>query len=184
MVYLFLGNGFEEVEALTQVDYLRRAGIELKIVGVSGKKIIGGHGVAVEADLIIEDLSESEPCDMVILPGGLGGVKEMAQSEQVKKLVLKTFTQGKPVAAICAAPALLAKWGILEGKQATGYPGTEEALSKGGALVTNRDLVIDDNLITARAAGVSDLFAFALIENLCGKETSETIKKAICSPLT
>lgn len=180
MVYLFLGEGFEEIEALTQVDYLRRAEIEIKTVGIGKKNVCGGHGIKVEADITIEEAEND--FEMIILPGGLGGVKSIEESKQAINIIEKANKDGKKIAAICAAPTILAKMGILKGKKAVCYPGCENVLTENGAFAENAlNVVTDNNITTAKAAGASEEFSFELIKILKGKEASEKVRKSICA---
>jgi len=183
MVYVLLGNGFEEIEALTQVDYLRRADIEIKTVGLNGKKITGGHEITVEADIEIENIDTASEVEMVILPGGLRGVAEIKKSEKAKELIHAAWKNKRYIAAICAAPSVLAEMGLLKGKNAICFPGMEHLLIEGGASVVNQAVVIDNNIITAKAAGSSEKFSFTLIDLLKGKETARRISESICAIL-
>ena len=125
MVYIILGNGFEEIEAIAPCDILRRGGVEVQFAGIGGKKIIGGHGITVEADVTVEEMQDAE---MVILPGGLGGVESIRGSETAMNAVKNAWESGKFVCAICAAPTILAQLGITDGKKATCYPGMENEM--------------------------------------------------------
>lgn len=175
MVYLVLAPGFEEVEALTPLDYLRRVGQEVKVLGVGSQVVTGTHGITVHCDCIIEEAEELP--DMLILPGGMPGTKNLERNAYVAKQIEACYWGGKFVAAICAAPSILGHMGLLEGKKATCFPGFEQELQ--GAEVLSQPVVRDDRIITAKGAGVANQFAFALIEALCGKEEAETLKAAI-----
>ncbi len=175
MVYLVLAPGFEEVEALTPLDYLRRVGQEVKVLGVGSQVVTGAHGITVHCDCIIEE-AEALP-DMLVLPGGMPGTKNLERNAYVAKQIEACYWGGKFVAAICAAPSILGHMGLLEGKKATCFPGFEQELQ--GAEVLNEPVVRDDRIITAKGAGVANQFAFALIEALCGKEEAETLKATI-----
>lgn len=180
MVYLFLADGFEEIEALTQVDYLRRAGIDIKTVGVTGKTVTGAHGITVCADISENDVLIDDTLEMVILPGGIPGVPNLEQkSKKLAHALEFAFKNGKYIAAICAAPTLVAKLGYLDGKNAVCYPSMENELC--GANYIKKSVVHDGTVITAEAAGASELFAFELIRALKGDAAANKVKAAICS---
>ncbi len=172
MNYLFLDNGFEEIEAVTTIDLLRRAGVCLITVSMTGAmQVRGAHGVAVMADRLFEDTDFAD-AEMLILPGG--GVM-LGEHENLCKLLVKHNTEDKQIAAICAAPAVLGKLGILDGKQATCYPGFEKTLGEsyvGGLVVESK------NIITAKGPGLSSDFAFCLIEKLRGSEVADAVYDA------
>ncbi len=176
MILLFLADGFEEIEALAPVDFLRRAGVEVKMVGVSGKFCRGAHGINVEADILI-----GEECldniRGVILPGGMPGAENLDNCEAVHKAVDYCLSEGKVVGAICAAPFVLGKKGALEGKKATCFPGFEEYLY--GAEVVENGVVTDGNIITAKGAGVAWEFGAAILAALGEKEKSNEILRGI-----
>ncbi len=177
MVYVLLGTGFEEIEALTPVDLLRRAGVEVQTVGLNGKVVYGGHGIGVEADIVPEqmDLTKAE---MIVLPGGLGGVASIRGSKAALDAVRFAYENGKFVAAICAGPTVLADLGILSGKKATCYPG--QIPKMGDALVDAEAAVVaDGKIITGASAGTAIPFALKLIEALKGEDTAKTIAQQI-----
>jgi 4-methyl-5(b-hydroxyethyl)-thiazole monophosphate biosynthesis len=164
---LLLAPGFEEVEAVTPADFLRRAGVEVSLVGIGGRVIEGGHGIRLQADLEIGEL----PADVegVIVPGGMPGAANIAASPQAMDLICRLHEQGRLVAAICAAPAVvLEPAGVLRGRRATGFPGTEDGL-KSGRFVQNR-VVVDGNVVTSRGPGTAAEFAVKLIELIAGRE--------------
>ena len=172
MNYLFIADGFEEIEAVTTIDLLRRAAVELTTVSVTGSlRVRGAHHIFVEADRLYEDVDFSD-AHMLILPGGgvmLGDYPDFCE------LLRRHNAADKPIAAICAAPAVLGKLGILEGKQATCYPGFEPALGEsyvGGLVVESK------NIITAKGPGLSSDFAFCLIEKLCGADVADEVYDA------
>lgn len=178
MVYIFLSNGFEEIEALTQVDYLRRADIDIFTVGVEGECIIGSHNIPVLCDMTLQDISlDEDDLEMIILPGGLGGVDGLTKSAGVAALINYCVKNEKYIAAICAAPTLLAKRGLLKGKHAVCYPDMLDELSD--CKDTSGRVAVDGKFITAAAAGVSEEFALTIIEVLKGKEASERVRKNI-----
>jgi 4-methyl-5(b-hydroxyethyl)-thiazole monophosphate biosynthesis len=175
-VVVVLAEGFEEIEAVTPIDVLRRAGVEVVTAGVSGKRVLGSHGIVVEADTTLDALP---PCDAVILPGGMPGSDNLGKSEAVQALVRKTHAAGKHVAAICAAPALaLARSGVLEGKRATCYPGLEKHF---GAGVTRADerVVVDGKVVTSRGPGTALEFSLTLVEQLVSKQKADELRKGM-----
>lgn len=172
MNYLFLDNGFEEIEAITVIDLLRRAQIELTTVSVTGLMAVeGAHRITINADARIEDVDFSD-AETLILPGG---ATHLGQNTLLCDLLKQHNRDGKLIAAICAAPAVLAKLGILDGKQATCYPGFENQLGEsyiGGLVVESK------NVITAKGPGLSSDFAFCLMEKLAGAEVADQIYDA------
>ncbi|HCC02905.1 MAG TPA: DJ-1 family protein [Ruminococcaceae bacterium] len=177
MIYEFLANGFEEVEAMAPLDILRRTGLQLTTVGIGERKVIGARGVEIKADLADSDLDFSEKSiDMVILPGGMPGTKNLEASAVVQKAVEHCIKSGSFVAAICAAPSILGHWGVLKGHEATCYPGYESEL---GCKVSSLPVVQSDKIITAKGAGVAVDFGLKLAEVLCGAEKSKEIRKSI-----
>ena len=176
MIYLFLAEGFEEIEALCPLDLLRRAGQEVTTVGVGGKTVTGAHGISVVADIMDTEFDDANPT-MVILPGGMPGTKNLDESPVVQKALDAALATGAPIAAICAAPMVLGKRGILRGKQATCFPGFEEYLE--GATLSPLSVVRDGNIITAKGMGVALPFGLALVELLTDKKTADGLKKAV-----
>ena len=176
MVYMFLADGFEEVEALAPLDILRRAGVEVSTVGVTGVYVTGAHDIVVKADIELADIKKEE-LDAVILPGGLGGTNNMDASSEVKKIVQYAADNNKLVCAICAAPSILGKMGLLDGKEATCYPGFEDTF-KGGKYV-KQSVVKCNNFITSDGMGSGYKFGFEITAALCGKETADKIKEQI-----
>lgn len=168
---LLLAEGFEEVEALTQADYLRRADIDVTIAGIAGRKIKGAHGIIVEADAGPEALKGDY--DAVILPGGMPGARNLAESPAVRSLINRHYTEGKLIAAICAAPAVVLHAGcnLLQGKKFTGYPGTEDSVT--GAHFMSEHVVIDGNIITSRGPGTAGEFAVAIIAALENRQKAD-----------
>lgn len=176
MVYLFLADGFEEIEALTSVDVLRRAGIDIKTVGVTGEIVTGAHNISVHSDICLDDVDESL-IDAVILPGGLLGTQNLDENGRVKELIEFTYNNGKKVCAICAAPSILGKMGILKGKKATCYPGFEKYFE--GAQYTASSVEVCENVITSNGMGSSFKFAFEITAALKDRETSDRVKSEI-----
>ena len=177
MVYMLLGTGFEETEAVAPLDLLRRAGVDVKTVGVTGKIVYGSHNIGIEADITIDQLDLND-LEMIILPGGLGGVASARASKEALNALSWAWNNGKHVAAICAGPTVLADLGITDGKHATCFPGCEEQM--GSALMAeNAAAVTDGRLITGTSAGCAIPFGLELITALKGKEMAEKIAKQI-----
>ena len=181
MVLLFLADGFEEIEALTQVDYLRRAGVEIVTVGLNGEYAQGTRKIVVKADTTIEKIEYTDEVEMVILPGGLGGMNAMKQNEKVCDIVKKADVDGKYVTAICASPTIFAYLDMVKGKKCVCYPGMEDELIAAGGIYTDKAVVTDGKMITARAAGASEEFSFELIRVLKGDKAAEDVRKSICA---
>jgi len=180
MVLEFLATGFEEIEALTPVDVLRRAGVEIKTVavGVQGKTVLGAHGIPVEADITMDEALRLN-CDleMIILPGGMPGSKNLDESPAVDSFVSRAADEGKYIAAICAAPMIPGKRGLLNGKRAVCYPGFEEYLE--GAVLTGGRVEVDGNMITACGMGAALEFALALAKLMKGEVAADELKSAV-----
>ena len=173
MVYILLGTGFEEIEALTPVDLLRRAGVEVRTVGLNGKVVYGGHGIGVECDMTIAELDVRD-AEMIVLPGGLGGVASIRGCGKALEAVKAVYEMGQYVAAICAGPTVLADLGLLTGVRATCYPGQIPNM-KDAAVVENAACVTDGKIITGTSAGTAVSFALALIEALKGADAARAI---------
>ena len=171
MVYMFLADGFEEVEALCPLDMLRRAGLPVKTVGVTGKTVTGSHGISVIADLTCDEATETP--DMLIFPGGLPGTTNLDTAEITNTLLQKTLTAGGHVAAICAAPSILGKRGLLRGKHATCFPGFEATLE--GAILSKECVVTDGNVTTAVGMGAAMHFGHALVAVMTDKENADKL---------
>ena len=176
MVYMLLGTGFEETEAIAPLDLLRRAGVSIATVGINGKVVYGSHGIGVEADLLLEEMDLTN-LEMIILPGGLGGVASIKASAPAMEAVKFAYENGKYTAAICAGPTILAMLGITDGKKATCYPGCEDQM--GSAIMTEAAAVTDGTVITGTSAGCAVPFGLALIAALKGQEMAEKIAKQI-----
>ena len=176
MVYLFLANGFEEIEALTPLDVLRRAGVPVTTVGVGGDSILGAHGIRVQADIPDTMYRDSSP-DMIILPGGMPGSEHLDNSRVVDAALRAAARNDAYLCAICAAPMVLGKRGYLKGKRAVCYPGFEQYLE--GALMTDARVEQDGRVITAKGMGVALEFGLALVEVLCGKDKAEQIGTSV-----
>ena len=177
MVYVLLGTGFEEIEALTPVDLLRRAGVEVRTVGLNGKIVYGGHAIGVEADMTIDELDASD-AEMIVLPGGLGGVAAIRGCDKALEAVKAVHAAGKYVAAICAGPTVLAELELLTGVNATCYPGQIPNMGD-AVIVPDAACVTDGKIITGTSAGTAVPFALALIEALKGAEAADAIAAQI-----
>lgn len=177
MVYILLATGFEEMEALTPCDLLRRAGVEVKLVGVDGACVTGSHAIGVQTDILIDDV-RLEDAEMIVLPGGLVGVENLKKSDKAMRLVRDAHAKGIYVAAICAAPTILAEMGITDGLLATCYPTMRDQMG-GANLMSEAEAVQDGKIITGTSAGTSVAFALQLITCLCGREKANEVADAI-----
>ena len=176
-VGIFLADGFEEIEGLTVVDILRRAGIDISMISINGKKkVTGAHGIALDTD---EDIVQCDPdkLDMLVLPGGMPGTRYLGECRPLTELLLQFFREGRKVAAICAAPSVLGGLGILEGKKAACYPGFEDKLK--GAEVVFDQVVRDGNVTTSRGMGTAIPFALDLVSQLVSEEKAQELKTGI-----
>ncbi len=179
-VVVFLATGFEEIEAMSIVDTLRRAEIEVVIASLQTGAIAGGHGVKVVPDRQIEGIN-IEDFDALILPGGSPGYVNLGNDKRVLDVVRKAFELGKVVAAICGAPSVLAKAGILEGKKVTIYPGLETALA--GAKHINERVVVDGKIVTSQGPGTALEFSVKLVEVLAGEKRAQELKDELVANL-
>ena len=177
MVYVLLGTGFEEIEAITPIDMMRRAGIQVLTVGVNGPVVAGGQGIGVRADITLGEMDLTN-MDMIVLPGGLGGVASIRASKEAMEVVRWAYENGKYTAAICAGPTVLSDLGICDGKNATCYPGCEDGMGK-AIMAENAAAVIDGKVITGTSAGCAVPFGLALISVLKGQEEADRIAKQI-----
>ena len=177
MVYVFLADGFEEVEAFTAVDVLRRAGLDVQLVSVTNDEIIrGAHDISVLCDRNIENCDFFD-AELLLLPGGMPGASTLGKCDDLKRELLRCAEQGKPIAAICAAPMVLGALGLLQGKRATCYPGFEAYLE--GAEVTGAMVERDGQIVTAKGPGAAMEFAFALVEMLLGADKVKELREAL-----
>lgn len=172
MIYVFLADGFEEIEALAPVDILRRAEIEVKTVGVTGKTVIGSHNIPVTADIEITE-AVTDGLEAIILPGGIPGTPNLEKSSVVQKFIDYCADNNKYICAICAAPSILGHKGLLKGKKATAYPSFQSELD--GALVQSQSVVCDGNIITAKGAGVSLKFGAMITSKFVGEQKATAI---------
>ena len=176
-VIVFFADGFEECEGLLVVDLLRRAGIRVVTASIMGRKeITSSHGIVLQADALAEEVDYAE-ADMIVLPGGLPGTNYLGDSEIVQEQC-RAFARNKTVAAICAAPSVLASLQLLDGRRAACHPAFEEKMN--GAVVTGGSVEVADNIITGQGLGAGIPFALQLVETLAGPEEAERIAGAIC----
>ena len=176
MVYLLLGTGFEEMEAVAPLDILRRAGVKVLTVGINGRTVYGGQNIGIEADITIDEMDLTD-MEMIILPGGLGGVTSARASKPALDALKFAWDNGKYVAAICAGPTVLADLGITDGCTATCYPGCEGGM--GSANMVTVAAVQDGRLITGASPGCAVKFGLALVEALKGKAAAEEVEKQL-----
>ncbi len=178
MVYIFLADGFEETEAIAPIDILRRAGAEVVTVGITGDTATSSHGIEVKCDINAKDAKLGEGLEMIILPGGKRGTDNLEKSGFVRSAVEYCDKNFVRIAAICAAPSVLGKMGVLKGKHAICYPGFEKFLD--GAVISDKKVVTDGNVTTAAGAGVSVQFGLELARALYGAKRADDIKEQIC----
>lgn len=179
MIYLFLANGFEEIEGLTALDVLRRAGEVIMTVGVGSEKIVGSHKVPVICDTTVDKIEKTDDLKAVILPGGMPGTLNLEADKTVQKYIDFANEKGALVCAICAAPSILGHKGLLQGKKAVCFPGFEKDLV--GADICENGVVRDGNIITAKGMGVSLEFGLEILAVLQGKEKADAVKAAVQS---
>ncbi len=177
MVCILLSNGFEEAEAIVPADLLRRAGVEVALTALEGELVSGSHQIAIKADLTLDQV-DPDQVELVFLPGGMGGVKCLGEDPRVSRLVHQVYEKGGYVAAICAAPTLLAAFGLLEGKRAVCYPGMEDEMA-GARMEPSVPFVADGRLVTGEAAGSAFPFSLKLVELLRGAETAQQVRTAV-----
>ncbi len=169
-----LAEGFEEIEAVTIVDLLRRAGIEVHTASLAGRRVTGSHGIAVEADRELGDVQAAD-YDMIVLPGGMPGADHLARDARVVTLLQRFAAEGRYTAAICAAPGVLAHAGLLADRSATSFPGFLRPDSAPGLRLSEEPVVVDGKVVTSRGPGTAIEFALALIELLAGAETAVAV---------
>lgn len=172
MIYVLLVDGFEEIEALEPVDIMRRAGLEVKTVGVNDKVVCGSHNIKVEADIMIDEV-DIDKMELLMLPGGPGH-EIMDASNNAHSLINTAYAKGVYISAICAAPSIIGKKGLLDGKKATCFPGFEKYLY--GATVTGEKVVHDGQFITGKGAGAAADFGFKMVELLISKEKADELR--------
>lgn len=177
MVAILLGTGFEEAEAIVPADLLRRAGVEVALVGITGRQVVSSHHITVTADLTLDELDRDQ-VELLMLPGGLGGVDAISSDARAMDLIQYCYDQGRWLSAICAAPTILAKLGLLDRRNAVCYPGMEDQL---GSAVAQKGtpVVVDGHIITGEAAGSAFVFGLKLVEILKGAEAAAQVKHAV-----
>lgn len=176
-LYIFLADGFEEIEGLTVVDILRRAGVIVTTVSIMGRKtIVGSHSIVLEADELFEECDFSDG-DMFVLPGGMPGTLHLGKHTALIELLKKADQEEKGIAAICAAPSILGDLGLLRGREAVCYPGFEERLT--GAFTSEAPVVTDGHITTSRGMGTAIPFALELTARMCGREKADELAKGI-----
>ncbi len=177
MVYVFLANGFEEIEALTPVDVLRRGGVDVVTVGVGGKAVMGSHKIAVAADIEDKELVSFEGVEAVVLPGGMPGTLNLEKSSAVQDAIAYCAKNDKFIGAICAAPMVLGHAGLLRGKKAICYPSFEGELT--GAEIYDDFVCRDGKIITAQGMGVSLEFGLELLKAVRDEAVSEKVRNSL-----
>lgn len=176
-----LAPGFEEIEAVTVVDLLRRAGIEVQTAALDGPQVTGSHGITVTADVVL-DAASVDDCDMIVLPGGMPGAEHLKNDARVIALLRRFAAAGRYTAAICAAPGVLAHAGLLDGRAATSFPGFLDADSAPGIRLRDEPVVVDGKVVTSRGAGTAMLFGLALIEVLEGVDARQQVQGRLQLP--
>ncbi len=180
MIYMFLAEGFEEIEALCPLDLMRRAGISVSTVGIGGEYISGAHSITVRADMTDSEFAakcSAESIDMIFLPGGMPGTLNLEASEVVCDAIRSAAEDKKYIAAICAAPSILGKMGLLIGKEAICYPGFERYLE--GASISEARVVLDGNILTAAGMGAALDMGLKIVEVFCGAEKADALRSAV-----
>jgi len=176
-IYLFLAEGFEEIEAVTPIDIFRRAGMEVTTVSVTGNnQVCGAHGIKIHADLLFED-ADFKGDFILFLPGGMPGTANLGKHAGLTELLRIQSVKNQPIAAICAAPSIPGQLGMLDGKEAICYPGYEKYLN--GAIISSADTVKSGSFYTAKAAGVALKFALQIVTDFEGPEKAEQIARAV-----
>ena len=176
MIYFFLAEGFEEIEALCPIDLLRRAGLEVTTVGVGSKEICGSHGIKVIADILDTEYNDISP-DLIFLPGGMPGTLNLKASKTVQRAIKEATECDAYIAAICAAPMILGELGLLRGKEAICYPGFENELC--GATVSDKKTVKDGKILTAKGMGAALDFGLMIVEIFKGKDCADKLRAAV-----
>lgn len=180
MIYVFLANGFEEMEALAPIDLLRRAERNVITVGVGGKVITSSHGIPVTADITTAEMILGGELEMIVLPGGMPGTLNLEKSEAVQAAVDFCMDRDIYIGAICAAPSILGHKGLLEGREAIAYPGFETQMP--GAVLSDKSVCRSGNIVTAKGAGVATEFALQLVALAAGEPEAKRQRNAICYP--
>lgn len=177
-VVVFLADGFEEVEAITSIDYLRRAGLKVDAVSIKeGLEVKGAHGIVIKADKLISEVDDMDSYDGVVIPGGMPGARNLRDDERVVAAVRELNKRGKLVAAICAGPIVLHKAGALDQKSYTCFPGFEEDMPEG--IYTGQGVSVDMNTITSQGPFFAAEFALAIVESLAGTKKRRSVEGEI-----
>ena len=176
MIYMFLANGMEEIEALCPLDIMRRAGLSVTTVGIGGREITGAHGITVKADIADSELTDTS-AELIFLPGGMPGTLNLAASDTVKSAIETALKNDSYIAALCAAPSILGDMGILRGKEAICYPGFEERLTE--AKISDKRVVLDGKILTAAGMGVALDMGLLIVEIFCGKEAAIGLRRDV-----
>lgn len=177
MVYMLFANGYEEAEAIVPCDILRRGGVEVKLVGVTGKTAVSARNIRLDMDMLMEEMDPSD-MEMLVIPGGLDSTNTIKADETAKGLIRKCVDEGVWLAAICAAPTIFGGMGILEGKKAVCYPGMEGGLAC-GRHCKGEQVVVDGRIITGEGPGSAYEFGYQLLETLKGRDVMEQVKNAM-----
>jgi 4-methyl-5(b-hydroxyethyl)-thiazole monophosphate biosynthesis len=170
-----LADGFEEIEAVTVIDLLRRAGVEVCTAGLHSRSVTGSHAIALEADATLDSVAD-QPYDMVVLPGGMPGAQRLREDPRIARLVRRQAENGRYAAAICAAPGVLAAAGLLDGRSATSYPGFLDPQAVRGLALSDAPVVVDGPIVTSRSAGTALDFSLTLIELLTSREVRNEVE--------
>ncbi len=176
MIYMFLADGFEEIEALCPLDILRRAGLDVTTVGIGSISITGAHGITVNADISDKNFNNAS-ADMIFLPGGMPGTLNLAASDTVINAIKAAVSSDSYIAAICAAPSILGDMGLLEGKKAVCYPGFEDRLA--GAEIPDKRVVLDGKILTAKGMGTALDMGLEIVKIFCGENTAKKLRHAV-----
>lgn len=177
MIYIFLADGFEEVEALAPADVLRRSGVSVQLVGIGGKTITGSHGISVECDITDSNISLDADLEGIFLPGGMPGTLNLEKSETVNKAIDHCAENSLLISAICAAPSILGHKGILNGKNAVCFPGFENELA--GAVLSDKFICEDGNIMTAKGMGSAVEFGTRIAARLVGSEKAKSVHDSL-----
>ena len=177
MFYIFFANGFEEVEAIATLDVIRRANIEIESVGIGSKNISGSHGITVVCDRTIDEISVSDSLEGIILPGGMPGTTNLFNDIKVNNFIDYCNSKNLFICAICAAPMILGRKGLLNGKKAVCFPGFENELS--GAEITDEYVCVDGRIITAKGMGSAVKFGLAIVSEVLGNETAKKLESTL-----
>lgn len=177
MIYMFIAHGFEEIEALCPLDLMRRAGLEVRTVGIGGGEITGAHGITVKTDITDADYPADSRPQMIFLPGGMPGTLNLGASDTVINAIKDARQRDAYIAAICAAPSILGDMGILNGKQAVCYPGFEDRLT--GAHIPDCKVVLDGKILTAKGMGAATEMGLKIVEIFCGKAEADELRHGV-----